>query len=105
MTNAVLSAQEGALVQAQEGMVARVAELERYADRVRAASTAHRDWQDALRVSNLNDRYLDLVARTVADKLAAAELSGLTEQAAAALHTFQQTVQERSLAAVALELP
>jgi hypothetical protein len=105
ITDAVLSSQEGALAQAQEGIAARVAELERYADRVRAAATAYRDWQDALRVADLNDRYLDLVARTAADKHAVAELSGLTERAAAAAETFQQTVQEMSLAAAALELP
>jgi hypothetical protein len=105
MTSAVLSSQEGALAQAQEGIAARVAGLERYADRVRAAATAFRDWQDALRVSDLNDRYLDLIARTAADKHAVAELSGLTERAAAAAETFQQTAQEMSLAAAALELP
>lgn len=64
MTDAVLKSQEGALVHADEAIAARVSELERYADCVRAASTAYRDWQDALRVSDLNDRYLDLVART-----------------------------------------
>jgi hypothetical protein len=105
ITDAVLSSQEGALAQAQEGIAARVAELERYADRVRAAATAYRDWQDALRVADLNDRYLDLVARTAADKHAVAELSGLTERAASAAETFQHTVQEMSLAAAALELP
>jgi hypothetical protein len=103
MTNAVLKSQEGALAQAQEAITARVAELERYADCVSAAGTAYRDWQDALRVSDLNDMYLDLVARTAADQYAVAEISGLTERAAAA-HTFQQAVQQVSLAAAALEL-
>jgi hypothetical protein len=105
MTKAVLSSQQGALAQAQEGIAARVAELERYAERVGAAATAYHDWQEAQRVSDLNDRYLDLVARTAADKHAVTELSGLTEQAAAAAHTFQQTVYEMGLAAAALELP
>jgi len=104
MTNAVLESQQSALAQAQESITARVAELERYAESVRAAATAYRDWQDALRVSDLNDRYLDLVARTAADELAVAEISGLTERAAAA-QTFQQAAQKVSLAAAALELP
>jgi hypothetical protein len=104
MTNAVLKSQEGALSQAQEAMTARIAELERYADCVRVAATAYRDWQDALRVSDLNDRYLDLVARTAADEHAVAEISGLTERAAAA-QTFQQAARKVSLAAAALELP
>jgi hypothetical protein len=104
MTNAVLKSQEGALAKAQDAITARVAELERYADCVSAAGTAYRDWQDALRVSGLNDRYLDLVARTAADELAAAEISGLTERAMAA-QAFQHALQRLSLAAAALELP
>ena len=105
MTNAVLKSQEGALAQAQQAIMARVAELERYADCVTAAGTAYRDWQDALRVADLNDLYLDLVARTAADEYAVAEISGLTERAAAARATFQQAVQKVSLAAAALEFP
>jgi hypothetical protein len=105
MTNAVLKSQEGALAQAQQAITARVAELERYADCVSAAGTAYRDWQDALRVADLNDLYLDLVARTAADEYAVAEISGLTERAAAAQATFQQAVQKVSLAAAALEFP
>jgi hypothetical protein len=104
MTNAVLKSQEGALAQAHEATAARVSELERYADCVSAASTAYRDWQDALRVSDLNDRYLDLVARTAADEHAIAEISGMTERAATA-QAFRQAVQELSLAASVLELP
>jgi hypothetical protein len=104
MTNAVLNSQERALAQAQEAIMARVAELERYADSVRAAGAAYQDWQDALRVAGLNDRYLDLVARTAADEYAVAEISGLTERAVAA-QTFQQALQKVSLAAAALELP
>jgi len=105
MTNAVLKSQEGALAQAQTAITARVAELERYADCVSAAGTAYRDWQDALRVSDLNDMYLDLVARTAADEYAVAEISGLTERAAVAQTTFLQAVQKVSLAAAALESP
>jgi hypothetical protein len=104
MTNAVLKSQEGALEQAQGAIAARVAELERYADCVSAAANAYRDWQDALRVSDLNDRYLDLVARTAADEYARAEISALTDQAAAA-QTFQDAVQKVGLAAAPLELP
>lgn len=105
LTNAVLRSHESALAQAQEAIAARVAELERYAACVSAAGTAYRDWQDSLRVSDLNDRYLDLVARTAADEHAVAEISGLTERAAAAQTAFQQAVQKVSLAAAALEFP
>lgn len=69
-----------------------------------AAAAAYRDWQDALRVAGLNDRYLDLVARTAADEHAVAEISGMTERAATA-QAFQRAAQKLSLAASALELP
>jgi hypothetical protein len=103
MTNAVLKSQEAALVQAHKAIAIRVSELERYADCVSAAETAYRDWQDALRVSHLNDMYLDLVARTAADEHAVAEISGMTDRAATA-QAFQQAVQKLSLSATALEL-
>ena len=83
----------------------RVTALERYAAQVSAARTAYRDWQDALRVSHLNDKYLDLVARTAADEQAIVEISGLAEQAAAAAQAFRDSVQHVSLAAAALVLP
>jgi len=103
MTNAVLKSQEVALVQAHEAIAARVCELERYAACVSAAATAYRDWQDALRVADLNDMYLDLVARTAADEHAVTEISGMTERAATA-QAFQQAAHKLSLAASALVL-
>jgi len=104
MTNAVLKPQEHALARAHEAIAARVCELERYAECVSAAEAAYRDWQDALRVSHLNDRYLDLVARTAADEHAVAEISEITQRAATA-RAFHQAVHELTLAASALELP
>jgi hypothetical protein len=104
MTNAVLESQEDALARAHSAIAARVCELEGYADCVSAAEAAYRDWQNALRVSDLNDRYLELVARTAADEHAAAEISGMTERATTA-QAFQQAVQQLSLTASALELP
>jgi hypothetical protein len=104
MTKAVLESHERALRQAQEAIAARVAELERYGACMKAAVIAYRDWQDALRVSELNDQYLDLVARTAADEYAIAEISGLTDRAEVAARTFQETVQQVSVAAAALDL-
>lgn len=104
MTNAVLQSQQRALVQAHDAIAARVSELERYADCVSAAETAYLDWQDALRVSNLNDLYLDIVARTAADEHAVAEIGAMTERTSTA-QAFRQAVQQLSLAASALELP
>jgi hypothetical protein len=105
MTDAVLEPHQRALQVAQHAIVSRITALEHYAAEVNTAGTAYRDWRDALRVSHLNDRYLDLVARTAADEHAVTEISGLTEQAAAAARAFRETVLQVSLAAAALALP
>jgi hypothetical protein len=83
MTDSVLAPQQRALRLA-DAIESRVTALERYTAEVLAARSAFQDWQDALRISNLNDRYLDLVAHTAADEHAVSEISGLTGQAAAA---------------------
>jgi hypothetical protein len=90
---------------AHDAIVSRVAALERYAAEVGAAGIAYQDWQDAARFSDLNERYLDLVARTAADEHAVAEISGLTEQAAAAAGAFRDTAGQVSQAAAALARP
>jgi hypothetical protein len=105
MTDAVLEPQQRALQLAQDAIVSRVTALERYAAEMRTAGTAYRDWQDALRVSNLNDRYLDLVARTAADEHAVTEISDLTKRATDAARAFRESVGQVSQAAAALALP
>jgi hypothetical protein len=94
ITDAVLQPHQRALQLAHDAISARVTALERYANQGSAAGTAYRDWQDALRISRLNDRYLDLVARTAADQHAVIEISGLAEQAAAAAQAYRETVQD-----------
>ena len=105
MTAAVLEPHQRAVQLAQNAIVSRVTALERYAAEIGAAASAYRDWQDALRVSGWNDRYLNLVARTAADEHAVTEIRGLTEQAAAAAQAFRDTVGQVSQAAAALALP
>jgi hypothetical protein len=105
MTDAVLESHQRAVDLAQEALVSRVTALERYAAEISASGNAFRDWQDALRVADLNDAYLDLVARTAADEHAVAEIGSLTEQAAEAARTFRATVSQVSQAAAALALP
>jgi hypothetical protein len=105
MTDAVLQPHQRPLQLAHDAISATVTALERYAAQVSAAGTAYRDWQDALRVSHLNDKYLDLVARTAADQHAVIEISGLAERAAAAAQAYRDTVQHVSLTAATLELP
>jgi hypothetical protein len=105
MTNSVLAPQQRAVQLAQAAIESRVSALERYADEVLAARTAFRDWQDALRISNLNDMYLDLVAHTAADEHAVSEISGLTGQAATAAQAVRESMRQVGLAAAALALP
>ncbi len=104
MTAAVLASQRRALTLAQDAVAARVSALERYATQAEAADAAQRDWQDAMKVAGLNDKYLDLVARTAADQHAIAEITNLTEQAAVAAQVFDDTLQQVTLAAEALAL-
>jgi hypothetical protein len=104
MTDSVLGPQQHALKLAQDAIESRVTALERYAAEVLAARSALRDWQDALRISNLNDRYLDLVARTAADEHAVTEISGLADQAAAAAQAVREAMRQVGLAAAALAL-
>ena len=105
LTDSVLGPQRRALQLAQDMIVSRVTALERYAAEVLGARSAFRDLQDALRISNLNDSYLALVARTAADEHAIAEISGLTDQAAAAAHAVRESMRQVGLAAAALALP
>ena len=105
MTDSVLAPQQRALRLAQEAIESTVTALERYAAEVLAARSAFQDWQDALRISNLNDDYLELVARTAADEHAVIEIGGLTDQAAAAAQAVRESMRQVSLAAAALALP
>jgi hypothetical protein len=105
MTDSVLGPQQRALQLAQDAIESRVTALERYAAEVLAARSAFRDWQDALRISDLNERYLDLVAHTAADEHAVTEIGGLTEQAAAAAQAVRESMRQVGLAAAALALP
>jgi hypothetical protein len=104
MTTGVLSAQQRAIELAQEASTARIEALERYASQITAADAAERDWQQAVKLSKLNDKYLDLVARTAADDHAASEIAAHTEQLAAATQARNARLHEADLAATALLL-
>ena len=105
MTDAVLESHRRALAVAQEATASRVHAIERYAAQVRVADAARLDWQNALKIAGLNDRYLDLLARTAADEHAIAEITSLTEQASAANEAFGESLHHATLAAEALVLP
>ena len=105
LTDSVLGPQRRALQLAHEAIESRVGGLERYAAEVRKACAAFHDLEDALRISDLNDRYLDLIARTAADEHAISEISGLTDQASAAAQAVRESMHQVGLAAAALALP
>jgi len=97
-TVSVLQAQGRALDVAQEATEARVTALERFVARVAAADAAYQDWRDALQLSHLNNRYLDLVAATAADETAIAELADLTDRAAISSSALQDSLRAASQA-------
>ena len=105
MTDAVLESHRRALDLAQQATTARVSALERYAEQVRVTDAARLDWQSALKIAGLNDRYLDLLARTAADDQAIAEIAALTGQASAADEAFRESLRRATMAAEALVLP
>jgi len=105
MTSDVLGAQRHAIELAAEAATARVVALESYAWQVAAADDADRDWRQAVKLSELNDRYLDLVARTASDEYAAGEMMRLTGQLAVAARARNDRLHEADLAATVLALP
>lgn len=105
MTDAVLESHRRALALAQQATTGRVRALERYAAQVRVTDAAQLDWQSALKIAGLNDRYLDLLARTAADEQAIAEITILTEQASAADEAFRESLRRATISAEALVLP
>jgi hypothetical protein len=105
MTGAVLESHRRALALAQQATTARVCALERCAAQVRVTDAARLDWQSALQIAGLNDRYLDLLARTAADEQAIAEITTLTGQASAADEAFRESLHRATIAAEPLVLP
>ena len=105
MTAAVLDRQQAHLDESLGSARSRIEELERYAAQVKMADAAERDWRRSLRAAGLNDRYLDLVARTAGDKLAIAEIRLLSEQAAAAAEVFSDKLHQAALTAHELTKP
>jgi len=105
MTHDVLERQRRSLEEAQESTTALVIALERYAAQIAAADEAERDYQQAIRLTEHNDKYLDLVALTASDNHAAEELAGMTAQLVIAARTRRERLHEADLAARALVLP
>ncbi len=54
--------------------------LERYAERTRAADTAYREWQAFEEIQEIRTDLRELLARTVQDDLAVAEIDELSSR-------------------------
>jgi hypothetical protein len=105
MTEAVVESHRRALALAQQATTARVCAMERYAAQVCVTDAARLDWQSALKIAGLNERYLDLLARTAADEQAIVEITTLTDQASAADEAFRESLRQATIAAETLVLP
>ncbi|MEV6105436.1 hypothetical protein AB0M28_12090 [Streptomyces sp. NPDC051940] len=76
----VLRAQRQALRLSASTLEQRVEALERYAENTRAADAAYREWEAVRELEELGEDMQDLLARTVRDELAVAEIDGLADR-------------------------
>ena len=102
MTASMLETQQRALTTVLDSTKDRVSALERYATAVEAADAARRDWLLARKLSDLNDKYLGLLARTGNDGHAIEEING---QAAVAARAYNDSLRQASAAGEALVPP
>lgn len=105
LTSAVINPQRNYLALALESAKSRVENLERYASAVREVDKTYKDWIGAKNAEQLNERIIEVVAKTAADELAAKELHGLAEATIVAEQAFRHSVEEANLAAETLALP
>jgi hypothetical protein len=102
LTSAVLDPQQRVLAQAELSADKRVSAIERYAAEVKAVDGARVDWESSMRLSGLNDSFLDLAARTAADEHVIGELKSMTDRARAAAGVYYDSLARAALAAEAL---
>jgi hypothetical protein len=105
LTSAVLDPQQRVLAQAERSAEVRVSAIERYAAEVEAVDNARIDWESSMRLSGLNDSFLDLAARTAADEQVIRELRGMSDQARATAGVYYDSLTRAALAAEALAFP
>ena len=89
-TAALLGRQEEAAHLAESSITARVEALERYAEEVRAADGAYRDWQQAAMLAELHGQHLDALARGAAHEQGIAEIDAMAQQARAVHDAFTE---------------
>jgi len=76
---------------AERSVTDRVAALELFATEVRQADAAHRDWHARIRLAELTEPHLDMLARTAADSHGIAELTEMTARARAIRSAFSDS--------------
>ncbi|MEU6680872.1 hypothetical protein [Streptomyces sp. NPDC046925] len=102
----LLAKRRAALEVSRDGLERRVAALEAYACQVVQADAGYEELQQLQLLSDTSPELLDLLARTVRDDLAVAELDGLTGEAAVVADTFTKALKAAKQSAVAaLPLP
>lgn len=97
-----LRPQRKALNLATESVIKRVEALERYAARTRAADQALLELRALQNLAEGNDAYRDLLARTVRDDLAIAEIDDLTERARRIEEALHDSVEQARRAGLSL---
>ncbi|WP_283135748.1 hypothetical protein [Rhizohabitans arisaemae] len=78
---ALLKPQEQALAASVAATEEQIAAIERYAETVRRARSAQLEWEQCQEILARNPEYVELLAATVKDDLAAADLRSLSGQA------------------------
>ncbi|MGW6603144.1 hypothetical protein [Streptomyces sp. NPDC055036] len=97
---ALLGTRRKALRTSLDGIARRVTALETYAAQVTAADDRYRELQQIQHLTEGSSDVLDLLARTVRDDLAVAEIEGMTGEAAAVAATFTTALESAKEAAV-----
>ncbi|MFJ5877417.1 hypothetical protein [Streptomyces sp. S1] len=97
----LLATRRRALRTSLDSIARRVTALEQYAAQVTEADDRYRELRQIRQLAAGSDDVLDFLARTVRDDLAAAEIKGMTGEAAAAFTAALDSAKE----AAALALP
>ena len=86
----LLQRHEEAAVTAERSIADRVSALERYAEEVRQADAAYRDWEQYEQVAQLTGQHLDMLARTAADEHGVAAIEAMSAQARAVREALRE---------------
>ena len=89
-TAALLSRQDEAAHLAESSIAARIEALERYAEEVRQADGAYRDWQQAAVLAELHGQHLDALAGSAAHEHGIADIEAMAQQARAVHDAFTE---------------